>query len=87
MILKMEVPDIGFQFVWNPEARALYSLHPNDTQHEHIAANIETPEQAQFAAMMWARGYRSRAREAVKKPGSKHYQILAESGQVGARFG
>jgi hypothetical protein len=88
MILMMQSADLGYKFAWDPEKRALYSLTPyDDGKHEQIAANVTSPEQAKAYADMWCRGYRSRAREILKKPGVKHYQILAEGGAVGARFG
>jgi hypothetical protein len=87
MILKMESPELGFRFEWHPEARAVYCLVYNGGKHEQIAANIETPEAAQLAAMMWCRGYQSRAREITRKPGGKHYHMLAETGRVGAKMG
>lgn len=88
VILKMQSPEYGFAFEWHPEARAVYCLNFNNgNKHEQIAANIITPEAAQLAALMWCRGYQSRAREITRRPGVKHYQMLAEGGAVGASMG
>jgi hypothetical protein len=84
-VLKMEAPDLGFGFRWEPESRRLYIIHQNGAAHEQIAADIPSPELAQLLTEMWCRGYRSRAREITRKPGSKHYHILAETGEVGAK--
>jgi hypothetical protein len=83
-VLIMKSNDLGYTFAFDPEKRAVFSLTPYDGgKHEQIAHGVQTPEQAKFAADMWCRGYRSRAREILKKPGIKHYQILAEPGIIG----
>ncbi len=82
-IMKMEAPDLGFGFAWDPEARSLYIIHGNGAAHEQIAAKVTSPEAAQMLAGMWCRGYRSRAREITRKPGNKHYHMFAETGNVG----
>jgi len=84
-VLRLEAPDLGFGFRWEPESRNLYIIHASGAAHEQIAAGIETPEAAQRLTEMWCRGYRSRAREITRKPGSKHYHMLAESGKIGSK--
>lgn len=83
MILKMQAPDLGFGFAWDPESRSLYIIHANGAAHEQIAAGITSPEAAQKLTEMWCRGYRSRAREITRQPGKKHYHMFAETGTVG----
>lgn len=85
MILMMQSPDLGFKFAWDPERRGLFCLTPSGGPHEQIAANVTSPEMAKFAADMWQKGYRSRAREITRKPGVKHYQMLAETGNLGVK--
>ncbi len=82
-VLKMEAPDLGFGFRWDPEGRSLYIIHANGASHEQIAADITSPEDAKRLTGMWCMGYRSRAREITRKPGAKHYHILAETGNLG----
>jgi hypothetical protein len=85
-VMVMKSKDLGYTFAYDPALRAVYSLTPYDGgKHEQIACNIMTGEQARFAADMWCQGYRSRAREIIKKPGVKHYQILAEPGEIGVK--
>lgn len=87
-LLKMEAPDLGFGFQWDPDSQALYIIHGNGKSHEQIAAKITSPEAAQLLAAMWCRGYRSRAREITRVPGNPHRHLFAETGQVGdQRFG
>jgi hypothetical protein len=85
-VLKMEAPDLGFGFRWDPESLKLYIIHADGTTHEQIGFDIPTPEAAQILAAMWCRGYRSRAREVTRKPGAKHYHMLAETGQLGVAY-
>lgn len=87
MIRKFSAPDLGFGFAWEPESRKLYIISAaNGAPHEQIAADVASPDLAELLVGMWCRGYRSRAREITRKPGSKHYHMLAEVGQIGAAF-
>lgn len=86
-VLKMEAPDLGFGFRWEPESRKLFIIHADGASHEQIATDVLTPEHAQALTGMWCRGYRSRAREITRKPGAKHYHMLAETGQLGVVLG
>lgn len=87
MILKLENPELGFQFEWHPESRGLFCMWFSGAKHEQIAAGITTPEMAHLAAMMWCRGYQSKSREVGRRPGSKHYHMFAETGAVGTKPG
>ena len=84
-IMLMQSPDLGFRFAWDPEKRGVFCLDPAGKAHEQIAAGVTTPELAKFAADMWQKGYRSRAREITRKPGAKHYHMLAEGGASGVK--
>lgn len=82
-VMKMEAPDLGFGFRWEPESRKLYIIHASGASHEQIAAEVPSPEAAQALVSMWCRGYRSRAREITRQPGAKHHHMFAETGHVG----
>lgn len=86
-VMKFVAPDLGFGFAWEPESRNLYIVHENGAPHEQIAASVMTPEVAEAFVGMWCKGYRSRAREIARKPGAKHYHMLAEAGQLGVVLG
>ncbi len=86
-VMKMEAPDLGFGFAWEPESRKLYIIHASGKSHEQIAADITTPEAAQTLAGMWAKGYRSRAREITRAPGAPHRHMLLETGHLGVENG
>ncbi len=83
-VLRLSAPDIGFGFAWEPESRRLYIIQAdNGAPHEQVAAGVATPQIAHILVDMWCRGYRSRAREIARKPGSKHYHMFAEGMGVG----
>lgn len=84
-VMKMELPEIGFGFRWEPESRRLFVIHQNGASHEQIAADIHTPEAAQALVAMWGRGYRSRMREITRAPGAPHRHMFAESGKIGVK--
>lgn len=86
MIKKFVAPDLGFGFAWEPESRNLHIIHGSGAPHEQIASGVPSPEIAELFVGMWCKGYRSRAREITRKPGSKHYHMLAEPGQLGVTF-
>lgn len=85
-VMKMVAPDLGFGFAWEPESRNLYIIFSDGVPHEQIAAGVMNPIEAEALVGMWCKGYRSRAREAARMPGRKHYHVLAEGGTTGVKF-
>jgi hypothetical protein len=83
MMLMMQSGDLGFKFAWDPGSQGLYCLNPDGGKHEQIAGSVTSPEMAKYACDMWCKGYRSRAREITRRPGAKHYHMLAETGHIG----
>ena len=84
--MKFLAPDLNFGFAWEPDTRELYIVHGNGQPHEQIAYNVGAPEHAEMLATMWLKGYRSKARELGREPGSRHFHMLAEAGAVGTKF-
>ena len=87
MVLKFSAPDIGFRFEWVPDKQSVYSIKDGAADAIQIAAKIATPEAAHIVATVWTRGYREAKRDLSRAPGARHFHMLAEGGEIGARFG